>query len=607
LTDIMRGKSTLVLVLLAIALGAFIFFYERHTLDTTTRLTRVERLLPEFNPLAVRAVLVTGTNLNLRAERAARGWRLTAPVAYPGQASAIEDFLRELGELHTRQRITVADVRSQPDGLAAYGLRVPAGAIVLEMATNRLEFRLGTVTAENDRVYLQLAGDPDVYTAGSNFVARLPREANLWRDPALLQLDDLAFNRVAIRAPGRGFEFERDPTNLQWRLGKPIAARADKAAVETMLQRMRAWQAAGFITDTPAVTELERFGLATSELELALGDGTNDLAVVQFGGAVSNGSELIFARRLPQSNVVTLPRALVEPLRLPFTEFRERRLVGAAPQPVEQIDVRGRDHFTLRRDPAGGWRVTEPLNFAADGGIVTNLLLALADLEVVEFVKDVVTDYAPYGLAQPARSYELRGGTNGALWSLRLEFGSNNAAGQTFTRRADEPSVYSVPAGNITRLPHSLFELRERQLWNFSESNVVNVTVRQGEVTRKLVRAAGRDWTVSDGPALPFNPLSVPETLHRLGQLRAARWIARGAEQKAVLGFNPLTTHELTLEVAVGDRIERFALELAAPLPNRRRLMAAQIEGETVVFEPAPDVLDGVLRDLTIPPTTATP
>jgi hypothetical protein len=603
----MRGKSTLVLVLLALALGAFIYFYERHTLDTTTRLTQVVRLLPDFNPLAVRAVLVTGTNLNLRAERAARGWRLTAPVAYPAHAPGIEDFLRELGELNTRQRVTAADVRAQPDGLAAYGLRLPAGAIVLELATNRLEFRLGTVTAENDRVYLQLSGDPDVYTAGSNFVARLPREANVWRDPALLQLDDLAFSRVAIRAPGRGFEFERDSTNLQWRLSKPIATRADNAAVETLLQRMRAWQAAGFVTDTPSAADLERFGLATNELELALGDGTNDLAVVQFGGAVSNGGDLIYARRLPHSNVVTLARTTADPLRLPFTEFRERRLFNAAPAAVEQVDVRGPDQFTLRRDPAGGWRVTEPLNFAADGGIVTNLLLALAELEVVEFVKDVVTDYAPYGLAPPARGYELRGGTNGAPWTVRLEFGSNNAAGQAFTRRADEPSVYTVPAGNIARLPQALFELRERQLWNFAGSNVVNVTVRQGNVTRKLLRAPGSDWTVSEGPAAPFNALSVPETLHRLGQLRAARWIARGAEQKAALGFNPLTTHEITLEVAVGERIERFALELAAPLPNRRRLMAAQIEGETVVFEPAPEVLDGVLRDLTIPPGAATP
>lgn len=603
----MRGKSTLILVVLALVLGAFIYFYERHTLDTGGQAERVAKLLPDFNPLAVQAVAISGTNLNLRAERTVRGWRLTAPVAYPARAPGIEEFLRELGELNTRQRVTAADVRAQPDGLGAYGLRLPSGAIVLEMATNRLEFRLGTVTADNDRLYLQLSGDAEVFTAGSNFVARLPREANVWRDPALFQLDDLAFNRVAVRAPGRGFEFERDPTNQLWRLGKPIAARADPAAVEALLQRLRAWQAAGFVTDTAAPADLERFGLATNEVELALGDGTNDLTAVQFGGAVSNGSDLVFARRLPHSNVVTLPRATLESLRLPFTEYRERRLVGAPPSHAEQIEVRGQDQFTLRRDPAGGWRVTEPLNFAADGGIVTNLLLALAELQVAEFVKDVVTDYAPYGLAEPSRVYTLRGGTNGAPWSVRLEFGTNTAAGLIYARRADEPSVYALPAGNVQWLPQALFELRDRQAWSFAESNVVNVTVRQGSVTRRFTRDAAREWTVAEGAATPFNPLSLPETLQRLGQLRAARWLARGAEQKAALGFAPATATEITLEVAVGEKLDKFTLELAAAVPGRRRLAATSIEGETVFFEPPPEILDGVLRDLTIPPGAATP
>ena len=85
----MRGKSTLSLVVLALALGAFIYFYERHTLDTGGQAERVAKLLPDFNPLAVQAVAVSGTNLNLRAERSARGWRLTAPVAYPAHAPGI--------------------------------------------------------------------------------------------------------------------------------------------------------------------------------------------------------------------------------------------------------------------------------------------------------------------------------------------------------------------------------------------------------------------------------------------------------------------------------------------------------------------------------------
>jgi hypothetical protein len=604
----MRGKSTLILVVLALALGAFIYFFERHTPDSSARAERALKLFPEFNPLAVRAVTVTLTNLELRAERTPRGWRLTAPVAYPAAAPALEAFLREVGELTTRQRVTAADVRARPEGLAAYGLRPPQGALALDLATNRLEIHLGAVVADGERVYLQVAGQADVFTAGSNFVARLPRQADAWRDPVLWPLDEMNFSRLSVRAPGRGFELERDPTNRLWRLTKPIAARADQAAVEGLLQRMRGWRAAGFLSDAPAVAELEAMGLATPELELALGEGTNDVAALQLGAVVTNAGTLLYARRLPYSNVVTLPREAVEPVRVPFTALRERRLLGALPPAVEQIEIRGEDRFVVRREAGGGWRVTEPLNFAADAGVVSNLLVALAELEVAEFVKDVVTDYAPYGLAEPRRSYELRGVTNGSAGALRVDFGTNTAAGLLYARRADEPSVYAVPAGNALALPQALFELRERQLWNFAATNVVGVTVRQGGGIRRLARDAAREWIVAEGPATPFNPLSLPETLHRLGQLRAARWVARGEARQAELGFAAATPHVITLEVVAGDQVQSFTLEVAAPAPGRRWLGATRLEGETVIFELPPEVLDGVVRDLTVPaPAAALP
>jgi hypothetical protein len=363
---------------------------------------------------------------------------------------------------------------------------------------------------------------------------------------------------------------------------------------------------AGFVSDAPTPADLETNGLAAPELELVLGDGTNTVAAVQFGGAVSNGTELVFARRLAHSNVVTVPRAAMERLRVPFSEFRERRLLGAAWPVVDQIDVRGEDQFTLRREN-GGWRVTEPLNFAADGGLVTNLLIALAELQIADFVKDVVTDYAPYGLAAPARVYALRGGTNGAATALRLEFGGVNPAGLRYARRADEPSVYAVTNGHVARLPATLFEVRERQLWNFSSSNVVGVTVRQGGVMRRIARDAAREWVVAEGPATPFNPLSVRETLHLLGQLRATHWIARGAAQRVPLGFTPAATLEIAVEVATGEKIERFVVELAVPAPGRWPIATAQVEGEAVFFGLAPELVEAVARDLTLPLPAAQP
>jgi hypothetical protein len=604
----MRGKQTTWLVLLALALFAFIWFFERHTPDSAERASRAAKLVPEFNPNTVRSVALTASNLTLRAVRTGNSWTLTSPVNYPAQATEIEVLLTRVGDLTTQQRITPREIKRQPNGLADYGLQPPLATLVIEQPTNRVELRLGAHAQIGDRIYLQLAGLPDVFTAGSNFFWRLPQSADPWRDPALVQLDGRAYQRVEIRATGRGFAVERDATNQLWRLTKPMSARADNAKVDHLLQQLRAWRAAQFVTDDPKV-DLEPLGLQSPEVELAFGTGTNDALVVQFGRGPTNDAGLVYARRLAHTNIVLVPRPPLERLRAPFVEYRDRRLATFDLAAVDNVEVRGEDAFALRRDTNGAWRVVEPLNFAADAGIVTNLLLALAVLEVSEFVKDVVTDFSAYGLAKPSRRYALKAtGTNAAgtatnVTLVSLDFGTNSG-GTIFARRADEESVYAVPAGNVLHVPEALFQVRDRRIWNFAGSNVVAISIQQAGKTRKLVRDAARVWTDATTNASEVNTLAVESTLEALGDLRALSWTARGAEQKAKFGFTP-ARYELTLDVAAGEKLQKFTLELGGIAPSRRPYAAVQIEGEPVVFEFSASLYEHLALYLTVPAAAA--
>ncbi len=605
----MNPQKTGILAALAAVLFAFIFFFERHTPDTQKRAEQAEKLFPNFNPATVDRVELIRTNQALRAERDNRLWKLTAPVAYPAQPLAIENLLAAIGSLHSQPRVPP---KPSAGGLAAFGLAPPQARLIFQQNTNHIELRFGARTPVGDKLYFQLAGAEDVLVTEAAFLDWLPRSADDWRDPALLSLAGLNFNRLEVRAGGRGFEIQRDLTNAAWRLTKPMLARADNPRIEHLLGQMTQWRAAQFVTDDPKA-ELEPFGLQTPEVELAFAQGTNELLVLQFGKSPTNDPAQVYARRLSHTNIVLVPRAQLEPLRAPFSDYRDRRLVDFSWTNVDLIEVRAGDYFTVRRLSNDTWRVNEPLNFAADAALVRDLLLTLAELEVTPdgFVKDVVTDFSGYGLAPPQRHYTLQATvTNAAngptnLTLVQVDFGTNQLD-KVFVRRADENSVYTVPYRQSLRLPQAFYQLRDRRIWNFASSNVVSVTVKQQGQTRKLVRDAAREWTVASGSNAAINPFAIEATLQSLGEWQAVSWVARGADKKAALGF-PQTALEISLEVLSGDKTRNFSVEFRDLAPTQRPYAATTLDGEWIIFEfPAPLHRD-VLRYLTLPAEAAVP
>src|SRR5260221_746549 len=130
---------------------------------------------------------------------------------------------------------------------------------------------------------------------------------------------------------------------------------------------------------------------------MAVLSGTNEVAVIQFGKSPTNDPARVYARRLSNTNVVVIPRQLVETLRMPFSDWRDHRLIPFDPETVDSIDIRADESFSLRRQTNGNFAISGPENLVAEGAFVRSWLDQLTRLVVTNFVKDGVTDFAAYG------------------------------------------------------------------------------------------------------------------------------------------------------------------------------------------------------------------
>jgi len=245
------------------------------------------------------------------------------------------------------------------------------------------------------------------------------------------------------------------------------------------------------------------------------------------------------------------------------------------------------NHFILQRLDAYTWKIPGE-KFPVDPNSVQYLIQLLASLHVSQFVKDVVTpaDLAANGLAKPWRQIILRsaaGDSNAII--AHLLFG-NVDTNQVIVQRADENFIYAIAPEDYKKLPQlGAWQFRDRTIWNFSETNVAQVTVQQNGKTWQLIHHGPNHWSLGAGSGA-INTPGVEETVHDLGHLYAYyEWMARGLSKPADYGFKP---GNLSITVTLKDgQSQTVDFGLAT---GNTAVAAVTLDGERWVFLFPPDM-----------------
>ena len=584
----MNARQTFLWLLTAAVLFAFIFFYQR---NRHLPPTGPARILANFDPAAVTAVQVRPAGpiqLQIRAERTNHTWELTEPLTYPAEATNIEALLSTLQTLTPATYITGAEMRSHPNADEDCGFSsTQACSVIIQQPGQRIHLLLGVRTAPGDQVFLQDVGVEGAYVVDAALLNFIPRTINDWRDTTVVSPAGMALDRLAVTNNAKAFVLQRDPTNRLWRLvWPPYQARADNARIEDSLEKLQALRIHQFISDDPKA-DLESFGLATPELELSLGQGTNPAVRLQFGNSPTNEPSLVYAHRLGQDTIFTVSRSLLDPWRgASANDFRDPHLLVLT-EPVQRLDVRGQDNFSLQQQTNDPWRIL-PENLPADGALVKALLDNLSGMEIVQFTKDVVNppDLPAYGLAPPVREYVLQAAcTNGAgsatnLLLADLQFGTNQED-RIFARRTDESSVYAIRLADFQRLPAAGWQLRDRRLWQLSVNDVARITLLHQGKRRQIIRNGPHAWSLAPGSQGIINDLAVEETVRGLVQSSASVWVARGKQSRAQYGFTD-TGRQIILELKNGDT---HTIEFGGEAPSKFPYAAVTLDDQFWTFE----------------------
>jgi hypothetical protein len=597
----MNPKNTWTWVIVAAGLFAFIFFFERHWHQPAPGPAPI---LPNLKATAVTSIVVRPAHIPeiIRTVRTNSAWLMTQPVTFPASQARVEALLAALEQLVPVYVITAGELQRKPKADEEFGFENPQISLELQQgdhSTPPTRLKFGRRTAPGDQMFVQVVGGVDIYVVDAELMKLLPGSANDWRDPALVDLRGLVFDRISITNAGKAIVLHRDATNATWRITEPLPARADARHIRELLQKLQGVTISRFVSDDPRA-DLDTLGLLPADLTLAFASGTNPVALLQFGKTNADGQ--FFARREGFNSIFTVPGEPLAPWREQFEKFRERQLL-ALPAELGEIEVLAAENFVLQRKSSNAWQLAAA-KFPVDAAGVNAFLAAFSNLEIVEFVKDAVTksDLGSYGLTSAVYQIFLKtpavaGATNATL--LHVSFGSTNGA-NIHAHRADEGSVYAVKLADFQKLPMAGWQLRERRIWNFSENELARVVIHQSGKTRELIRRGTNSWSFAAGSQGIINGLAVEIAARGFGELTATAWVAHGPP--ALEARYGITTNSLalTFELKRGDK---FDLQFGALSPAQYPYARVTLDGEPWVFEFSTALFQLVWNYLTIPET----
>ena len=303
----MRPRTLLVLFLVVVALGAFVWFYERKlpgsderakqekklfdwTKDDVTAVAiqsgggrsgqdvALERVSP---PRPKKAAAAAANTETLGVEAPPAEWRMTRPMRAAADGLAVSGLVESLAGLTKERTLEHPDKK-------ALGLDHPQATVRLRTGKGETVLAFGAKVPTSGEVMLAVSGDPDAYAVPDTVLQTLERDPGEWRDKQIFHGDREAIDRISLSGLGGGVVLARHADGF-W-IESPAAERdrADRDLVETLLADLTGLRADRFVDLKPGGPTLQSMGLVPPKgaVEAALRGAAQPFRV-ELGGAAS--------------------------------------------------------------------------------------------------------------------------------------------------------------------------------------------------------------------------------------------------------------------------------------------------------------------------------
>ena len=433
----MRGRSTLIVLVAALGLGAYLYFVDakKPVVDTAAQEKVFSVDSSKITQLEVKSASGEVTAL----KKDGPDWKIVSPVAVQADQNNASDVAASLAGLE-RDRV----VDENPSDLKTYGLAQPRmeAAFNVDGESGQKKILIGDKSPTGMGIYAKLPNEKRVMLVPNSIDTSLNRSTFDLRDKTAIKIQADKVDSIELASKDQTVRVVKSGSD--WKLVKPVEAPADYTSVEGLIGQLQSMQMMALKEKPEDLKDLKQYGLDKPQVVATLGMGSAT-AKFELGGEAEAGS--VWARDPSKTAVFSVNNGVASDLKKKVADLRRKEVFDFRPYNTTRFEItRGSTVRTFERvkgtgeNPVDTWKQVVPADKAVDSSNFEGALLDFSNLRADSFVDRAGP---ATGLDKPAAIVVVK--FDDGKKEERVTFGIGGSS--VFATRADQPGALQLEAG----------------------------------------------------------------------------------------------------------------------------------------------------------------
>jgi hypothetical protein len=433
-----RGRSTLILLVAALAIGGYLYFVEskRPVEDADAKKKVFAYDSTKINQLEIKSSSGEVTALRKGADSV---WTIVKPVEAPADRNTVSDVVTNIANLE-EQRV----VDENASDLKAYGLAEPRVDITFHVEGDKEPKRLllGEKTPASSGTYAKLPTGNRVILIDTVLETAADQSTFNFRDKTAIHFDQTKVTSLELASTGQTIRLEK--SGESWKLVKPVEAPADFVSVNGVLGQLQSAQMTALKDRPEDLKDLKQYGLDKPVVVATIGTGASSVKF-ELGKEADAGA--VWGRDPSKGTVFSINNGVAMELQKKVDDFRRKEVFDFRPFNTTRFEItRGKDVRAFERVKGTGdnavdtWKQVVPAEKTVDASNLEGALLDFSNLRAESFVASAG---AATGHNSPAAVIVVK--FEDGKKEERVVIGTTGSG--AFASRADQPGALKLEAG----------------------------------------------------------------------------------------------------------------------------------------------------------------
>jgi|Deesub1362B_J571_1020462.scaffolds.fasta_scaffold01284_3 cbb3-type cytochrome oxidase subunit 3 len=448
----MKPRTTLTLFLILVFLAGFYYIYQIRGGKVRQERAEREKQFLTFEKDSVQTIRLIKPDQTIVITRTGdEPWHIVEPIQTKADQNQVTSILNVLKDAKIER--VVADSATD---LSPFGLDPAQATLIFEYRDKSADtVYIGERNATRAYTFAKISGDPRVVLTTSSLANTGEKTLYNLRNKKVLEFEKDNVKKIVFGVKGKTYVVEK--RGDEWYLTSPVERKADKDAIERVLNRLEIERADEFVDEHPKY--LSDYGLFrpdySIELILAPNDAKKKLLI---GKKVK--PDKYYVKDDSRDPVMKIGGYLVDNIPKSLFEFSDKHILSFDRNAITSVEIAYADTtIWVEKDSSDTWTIVQPDTAKAKSWRMSSLLGTMERLRTEEIVTENATNLSQYGLDKPICRVTLVDSTGNVQEIL---YWGKKADNQTsYVTNKARKKIHRVRSYNLSSLKLKLSDLKE--------------------------------------------------------------------------------------------------------------------------------------------------